>query len=184
MARTLALVLGGVVILAGGVVAWQRSQMIAVRGQLAAQQAALAAEHERMDGLARLLGASALPGQAVSAPLRPGDPPAAAQAEEAAARREERRLILDQYQDVLATLNLPEATASRLQDLLADRIETVLDAEDAARRAGFAEGTAQSAQVVAQAISGLDHDIALLVGLDGLGPLRRRPRRPRRPPRW
>jgi hypothetical protein len=86
----------------------------------------------------------------------------------AEARADERRLILDEYRDVLAQMNLPPETASRLQDLLTDRVETVLDAQDAAVREGFAEGSAQMARAVSLAIAQVDSDIVGLVGQDGI----------------
>ena len=63
-------------------------------------------------------------------------------------RAEERRLILDQYRDVLTQLNIPEPTATRLRDLLTERIEAVLDTEESAMREGFAEGSAETTRAV------------------------------------
>jgi hypothetical protein len=83
-------------------------------------------------------------------------------------RAEERRVILVQYQDILAQMDLPSDKAARLLDLLTERIDTVLDAEDAAVRVGFAEGSAQSARAVSLAIADVDRDIVGLVGADGM----------------
>jgi len=91
-------------------------------------------------------------------------------------RADERRVILDQYQDIIAQMNLPAETAARLQDLLTARVEAVLDAEDAAMQEGFAAGSAETARAVSIAISEFDRQIADLVGrngnrqLDGLSP--------------
>jgi len=167
MARALVAVLSGVVILAGAVVVWQRSQLAAIRQQMASQERAQAEDRRRVDAMTLILGETAGPARALPASLRYASAPEAVTAA-AVSRTEERRLILAQYEDVLAAMNLPESTSARLKDLLTDRIETVLDAEDAARRAGFAEGSSESTLAVAQAISGLDHEIALLVGPNGM----------------
>jgi len=167
MARALVVVLSGVVILAGAVVVWQRSQLAAIRQQMANQERAQAEDRRRVDAMTLFLGEAPGPARAFAASLRAASAPDAGTAA-AVSRTEERRLILDQYEGVLAAMNLPESTSARLKDLLTDRIETVLDAEDAARRAGLAEGSVESTRAVAQAISGLDHEIALLVGLDGM----------------
>jgi hypothetical protein len=81
-------------------------------------------------------------------------------------RADERRVILGQYRDVLAQLNLPEATAARLQDLLTDRIEAFLDAQDAAMRVGFAQGSAGMERAVALAIADDDREISEILGSD------------------
>jgi hypothetical protein len=149
------------VLAAGGIFCWQQSQIVHLRAQVARQAEAI--------------------GGALDAPVPPAPaaPPLGlrrADANGVAARADERRLILDQYQDILAEMNLPAATASRLQDLLADRVEAVLDAQDAAMREGFAEGSAETARAVTLAIAEVDRQIADLIGtkgnrvLDGLPP--------------
>jgi hypothetical protein len=151
-----------------GVFWWQRSEIVSLRSQVARQG----------DALENLIGASrernSAPGllaSARTAGLRRWDD------NSAALRADERRVILDQYRDILAQMNLPPATASRLQDLLTDRVEAVLDAQDAAMREGFAEGSAETAQAVTLAITEVDREIANLVGpngnrvLDGLPPM-------------
>ena len=82
-------------------------------------------------------------------------------------RADERRVILNQYRDVLAQMDLPPATASRLQNLLTERIEAVLDAEDAAVREGFAEGSTETVRTVTLAMAEVDREITNLVGRDG-----------------
>jgi hypothetical protein len=85
-------------------------------------------------------------------------------------REDERRLILSQYRDALAQMNLPPATAARLQNLLEDRVEAVLDAEDADMRAGFAMGSAETSRTVAWAIADVDREIANLLSTAGFRP--------------
>lgn len=74
-------------------------------------------------------------------------------------------MILSQYRDVLAQANLSEATASRLQDLLTDRVEAFLDAQDAARREGFAEGSSEMEHALSVAIAEDDRQISQLMSL-------------------
>jgi hypothetical protein len=146
------------IIAAGAVFCWQRSQIVHLRAQVANQGEALAAISNRMDGAGRVRTARATE---VGLSRGAGGPATDA-------RADERRLILDEYRDVLAQMDLPPETASRLQDLLTDRIETVLDAQDAATREGFAEGSAQMARAVGLAIAQVDRDIVGLVGQDGI----------------
>jgi hypothetical protein len=144
---------------------WQRSQIVALRAQLARQGDALADNQKQVEGLSLLLvgagrkGMTPSPG---SRALRRTD------ATGGVLRADERRIILDQYRNVIAEMNLPDATASRLRYLLEDRIEAVLDAEDAAVQEGFAEGSAETARAVTLAIADVDRDIASLVGRDGI----------------
>ncbi len=152
------LVLGGAAIFW-----WQRSQIAGLRAQVALQGAALEDNRERVaelslgpGGEARGHGyARALPAQAIR--------PFGADLGAADVRADERRVILGQYRDALAELNLPAATAIRLEDLLTDRIEAFLDAQDAARRQGFAEGSAETERAVALAIADDDREIAELL---------------------
>jgi hypothetical protein len=153
------LILGG-----AGIFAWQRSQIAHLRAQVARQGEALDHLSDRLDGAA--LG-TRLTAHAETAALRApslGNPYDGS----AEMRADERRIIVDQYRDVLAQMNLPPETASRLLDLLTDRIETVLDAQDAAVREGFAEGSAQTARAVSLAIAEVDRDIVGLVGQEGI----------------
>ena len=149
------------VLAAGGIFCWQQSQIIHLRAQVARQ--------------ADAIGVS-LDGPAPPAPALPPLGLRRSDVNSAAARADERRLILDQYQDIIAEMNLPATTASRLQDLLTDRVEAVLDAQDAAMREGYAEGSAETARAVTLAIAEVDRQIADLIGtsgnrvLDGLPP--------------
>ena len=158
-----ALVLGG-----AGLFWWQRSQIESLRAQVASQGVALERNQERLSGLSLLLGGSAGPG-AAAFPERSGVAGTRRRLDydTAVLRADERRVILAQYRDVLAEMNLPETTAARLQDLLADRIEAFLDAQDAAVRVGFAEGSADMERAVALAIADDDRQIAALLGPDG-----------------
>jgi hypothetical protein len=153
-----------ILILAGAVVfSWQRSQIARLRAQVTRQG-------DVLDSLSARVGREG--------PLPDGSPrlPRTVHAEIArsaddavvAARADERRVILNEYRDVLSQMNLPPEMATRLQDLLADRVETVLDAQDAAVRVGFAEGSSQMARAVSLAIAQVDRDIVGLVGQDGM----------------
>ena len=165
------LVLGG-----AGVFWWQRTQIASLRSQVARQGAALSENQDRVDRLSLVLaGADAR--RADSRPFR-ATPARAGRLlgtdyDDAVMRADERRVILSQYRDALAELNLPEAAASRLEDLLTDRIEAFLDAQDAARMEGFAEGSAETQRAVALAISSYDRAIAELIGPDANGRLDR-----------
>jgi hypothetical protein len=150
-----------------GVFWWQRSQIISLRAQVARQDAALGESQERMDGFSALLtgggrmGATAFPAVATRADrLRETD------RDSAVLRADERRVILNQYRDVLAKMDLSPGNASRLGDLLTDRIEAFMDAQDAALREGFAEGSAETGRAVALAIAEDDRAIANLLGPD------------------
>jgi len=79
---------------------------------------------------------------------------------------DERKFILDQYRDVLANMNLPPATASRLQNLLTERIAAALDAQDESARYGFADGSPETTRAESYAIAHVDQEIAALVGLE------------------
>jgi hypothetical protein len=160
-----------ILIVAGtGVFLWQRSQITRLRAQVVWQQGALEENERRVDELA-----AALNGEGRRAPAawaaREANARGAARGPDAtvaALRADERRLILDQYSDILAQMNLPEETAARLRNLLTDRVEAVLDAEDAAERQGFAVGSAETARAVTLAIADVDRDISGLVGQDGI----------------
>jgi hypothetical protein len=151
-------------ILAGlGIFSWQRSQIVRLRAQVTRQGEALDDLSLRVDGDRGFTGEAPTSHRQGSARL-------AGTADDAlaAARTDERRVILDEYRDVLAQMNLAPETASRLLDLLTDRVETVLDAQDAAIRVGFAEGSAQMARAVGMSIAQVDRDIVGLVGQDGI----------------
>lgn len=153
--RTIA-ALASTLILAGtGVFWWQRSQISHLRAQVSAQGAAIEDLSLRLAGDDR------------GAPARADGPRTLGDARDAL-RADERRLILDQYRDALSQLDLPPETAARLQFLLTDRVETMLDAENAAIRVGFAEGSAETARAVALAVAGVDRDIVSLVGAEGI----------------
>jgi hypothetical protein len=158
--------LGVLVLAAGGVIFWQRSQIASLRSQVGDQGAALAGERERLDELASRLDSA-------PSPRLPALRASFVRAPESSAtlRADERRVILGQYRDVLAQAGLPEATASRLQDLLADRVEAFLDAQDAARREGFAEGSADMERAIALAIADDDRQISELLSLNANGRL-------------
>jgi uncharacterized protein (UPF0335 family) len=160
-----------ILIFAGlGVFGWQRSQIVHLRAQVARQGDALEDNQRRVEDLSQLVEAAS--GRGTDAPAWPAvlraRKPDRPDENSAALRADERRVILDQYRDVLSEMNLPPETASRLQDLLTERIETVLDAEDAAVRVGFAEGSAETARAVTLAVADVDRDIANLVGADGI----------------
>ena len=164
--RSTAVVLGVLVLTAGGIVIWQRSQISSLRAEVGAERAALADERDRVDSLASRLDPSPIAERSA----RPSAVPASfvrAAESSAALRADERRVILAQYRDVLAQSNLSEATASRLQDLLTDRVEAFLDAQDAARREGFAEGSAEMERAISIAIAEDDRQISQLMGLVG-----------------
>jgi hypothetical protein len=153
--RTIAALASTLVLAGTGVFWWQRSQISHLRAEVSEQGAAIE------DLSLRVAGDDG------GAPPRADAPRSLGDARDAF-RADERRLILDQYRDVLSQLNLPPETAARLQFLLTDRVETVLDAENAAIRVGFAEGSAETARAVAQAVAGVDRDIVSLVGADGI----------------
>ncbi len=166
--------IAALVVAGAGVFSWQRMQIAALREQVARQGADLAESRERMDLLSRLVEAPAPRRTGAYAALparlaRPDDSDAGA----AALRADERRVIVGEYRDVIARMNLPDAAASRLEDLLADRIEAFLDAQDAAERQGFAEGSAQMQGAVALAIAYDDRAIAQLLGAEANGRLNR-----------
>ncbi|MGD1031652.1 MAG: hypothetical protein ABSA05_10960 [Opitutaceae bacterium] len=79
---------------------------------------------------------------------------------------DERRFVLDQYRGVLAKMNLPPATSLRLQDLLTERIAAAMDAQDAAARDGFADGSPETARAESAAIARVDEEIAMLIGAE------------------
>jgi len=154
-----------ILILCGvGVFWWQRSQIVHLRAQVARQGDALDDLSRRLDG--ETDGAvPAFPASTVA--FRAGTLPHVDDAG-AVLRADERRLILDQYEDVLAQMNLPPDAESRLKGLLADRVEAVIDVENAAERVGFAEGSAETARAVALAVAEVDGEIVRLVGADGI----------------
>ncbi len=152
------------ILLLGGasVILWQRSQIAALRGQVNEQGAALAGDRGRLDELSLQMDRAAeQPGLGRATALRASFVHSADYG--SAARADERRVILAQYRDVLSQVNLPEEAAGRLQYLLADRVEAFLDAQDAARREGFAEGSAAMERAVALAIGEDDRLIAELL---------------------
>jgi hypothetical protein len=155
-----------ILILAGvGVFLWQRSQIVHLRAQVALQGDALDDIGRRLDGDGSG-AASVSPAAAAwvrAASLRGTDDAGSV------LRADERRLILDQYEDALAQLNLAPEAEARLKNLLADRVETVIDVENAAERVGFAEGSADTARAVALAVAEVDREIVGLVGLEGMG---------------
>lgn len=165
-----------ILIVAGTCVfSWQRSQITRLRTQMAEQQGALLDNERRVEDLAAVLNAAgrrspvawaARETSARESLARGGARGPDANAD--ALRADERRLILDQYQDVIAQMNLPEETAARLRNLLTDRVQAVLDAEDAAMRQGFAEGSSETARAVTLAIAEVDRDISGLVGQDAV----------------
>jgi hypothetical protein len=159
--RSIAVLVATLILAGAGVFCWQRSQIVHLRAQVAGQADALDYISRRLDGDSQ--GAAAvLP--AVFRSESPRGPDDAG----AVLRADERRLILDQYQDVLAQMNLPPEAESRLKNLLADRVETVIDVENAAERVGFAEGSAETARAVALAVAEADREIVGLVGADGI----------------
>lgn len=164
--------IAALVVAGTGVFSWQRTQIAALREQVARQGADLAESRERMDLLSRLVEAPARTG-AYAAPQARLSRPSDADTGAATLRADERRVIVGEYRDVIARMNLPDATASRLGDLLADRIEAFLDAQDAAERQGFSEGSAEMQGAVALAIAYDDRAIAQLLGSEANGRLNR-----------
>jgi hypothetical protein len=153
-----------------GVLGWQRSQIIGLRAEVAQQRDALQDNRQRVEDLTAAVKAARHPGWGGLA-LRTASPAAGIYRKPDSAAvlgAGERRVILDQYRDVVAQMDLPAATAARLGDLLTDRVEAVLDAEDAAVRVGFEEGSAQTERAVALAVAEVDRDISNLVGPDGI----------------
>jgi hypothetical protein len=159
--RSIAALVATLILAGAGVFCWQRSQIVHLRAQVAGQADALDDLSRRMDGETQG-PAAVLP--AVFRSESPRGPDDAG----AVLRADERRLILDQYKDVLAQMNLSPEAESRLKNLLADRVETVIDVENAAERVGFAEGSAESARAVALAVAEVDREIVGLVGADGI----------------
>jgi len=170
--RSTAAWIAALVAAGAGLFSWQRMQIAALREQVARQGADLAEGRERMDLLSRLAEAPGRTGAYAALPARLGRP-SDADTGAAALRADERRVIVGEYRDVIARMNLPDATASRLEDLLADRIEAFLDAQDAAERQGFAEGSAAMQGAVALAIAYDDRAIAQLLGAEANGRLNR-----------
>lgn len=152
-------------VLAGAAVfLWQRSEIVHLRSQVARQGDALA-------DLSLRVGVEPRASPVSLRAAKPGDRLRASPSDQdgsAEMRADERRVIVDEYRDVLAQMNLPSETSARLLDLLTERIETVLDAQDAAVREGFAEGSAQMARAVSLAIADVDRDIVGLVGQEGI----------------
>jgi hypothetical protein len=161
----LAVACGTFLVLAGACVfCWQRSQINRLRAQVARQGDALEDLSARVDGGGRPSLAASRP-ELASLRVQPARPTNDGAAE---MRAEERRVIAAQYQDILAQMDLPQDKAARLINLLTERIDSVLDAEDAAVRVGFSEGSAQMARAVSLAISEVDRDIVGLIGTDGM----------------
>ena len=117
---------------------WQRSQIVTLREQVYA----LEASQKRLADPSPFLMAAGDPriGGSVAQAFRVGASRSRRSDDSAVLRADERRLILSQYRDVLAEVKLPPATAAHLEDLLMERIEVVLDAEDAAVREGASSG--------------------------------------------
>jgi hypothetical protein len=159
--RSLAALIATLVLAGAGVFCWQRSQIAHLRAQVAGQADAIDDISRRLDGEAQG------PVAAFPAVFRSESPRGPDDAR-AALRADERRLILDQYKDVLSQMDLPPEAESRLKNLLADRVETVIDVENAAERVGFEEGSAQTAGAVALAVAEVDREIVSLVGADGI----------------
>jgi hypothetical protein len=158
------------ILAAGGLFWWQRSQIAALRAVVVQQGYALQDDRMQMDDLSRWLSGSRRHGLSAQSELASTTRPKGLRRSDddsAALRSDERSVIVDQYRDVLAQMALPRETASRLLDLLTDRIDAVLDAQDAAMREGYAEGSAETARAVALAVAGVDREIATLVGVDG-----------------
>jgi hypothetical protein len=159
--RSIAALLATLVLAGAGVFCWQRSQIVHLRAQVAGQADALDDISRRLDGEAQGPAAAFPAAFRSQSPRGPDDAGADL-------RADERRLILDQYRDVLAQMNLSPETESRIKNLLADRVETVIDVENAAERVGFAEGSADTARAVALAVAEVDREIVGLVGADGI----------------
>lgn len=81
--------------------------------------------------------------------------------------RETRRMILRQYGDAFAALNLPPDKLAQLKNLLVERQMSSEDAQEAARAAGLQPGTPAFAQAVAEAYNDMQQSIVALIGQDG-----------------
>jgi hypothetical protein len=148
-----------------GVIAWQRMQIVELRAQAAEQAVALGDNRQRIDELSGRLAVAEEAEEKTAGQLRAiSEAAGLGRTTGAALGDDERRLILARYRDVIAQLNLSPAAASRLGDLLVDRVETVLAAESAAERAGVPDGSPDMARVESESISPLDQEIAAVVG--------------------
>lgn len=143
---------------------WQQSRIEVYRTRLA-WQAAAPAEASVGDPAPRAMFAAYRPSAAAGGSARTELSPR--EAASSPLSNEERQLILDQYRDAMAQLNLSPAVAARLQDLLVERIQAILAVEDQARRQGYAEASALVEQAVAQTIAREDERIVSLIGLEG-----------------
>lgn len=143
---------------AGGAILWQRTEIARLRADAARQQASLEQLSDRIAAAedAQARAEDRMAAIAVAALSR--------RAPATFAREAERRLILSRYRDLLAELSLPAATRARLEDLLVDRVETVLDAEDAGEREGIAEDSPAMTSAELQAVAGVDRAIVELLG--------------------
>lgn len=135
------LILGAV-----GILSWQQSEIAHLSAQLARQSAVPAPEDVRSPNVRPQYAVARVSPWGLSA--------------------DERNYILDQYRGVLAKMNLPPATASRLEDLLTERIAAALDAQDESARYGFADGSPESTRAESYAIAHVDQEIAALVGAE------------------
>jgi hypothetical protein len=143
---------------------WQHYQIASYRAQLEDRQLLPSGHHYRRSGYPRDSAATPAawtPHAASSGGLTRAD------LNQSDSQADDRNLILDQYRDAIAELNLPPEKASRLLDLLDDRVQAVLDAEDNARRQGYAEASAVAQRAVAMAIAQEDQRIVQLIGLVG-----------------
>ena len=146
------------IVAGAGVIAWQQIQIAQLRAQVARQADANGHPNDREVRLSPTSPVSTVAAK-VNGLRRYVD-------NRAEVRANERRIILDQYRDVLTEMNLPTATALRLQDLLTERIESVLDAEQAASEQGYTWGSDETARAVMFAIAGTNQEIVRLVGLE------------------
>jgi len=143
---------------------WQHYQIAGYRALLADRQELLSGHAYRRTGFARdaaAMPAVWTPSAASSGGLTRTD------LIQTDSRADDRNLILDQYQDAIAQLNLPPDKARQLLDLLDERVQAVLDAEDSARRQGYAEASAVAQRAVAMAIAQEDQRIVQLIGVVG-----------------
>jgi len=175
MRSTTSWVVTVLLVMAGGnVFWWQHSQIASYRAQLEDRDRQdLLSEHPyRRTGYSRDL---ALAASASTSHSASSGGLTRADLKQTDFRADDRGLILDQYRDAISRLNLPPEKASQLLDLLDERVQAVLDAEDNARRQGYAEASAVTQRAIAMAIAQEDQRIVQLIGLvgqrmlDGLG---------------
>ena len=138
----------------------QQWQLVRLHRQFSGQAAALAASQQQVADLTTQLGTANAARQ-----LAANQPQLGRLAGNTAFWREnERRLMLSSYAGFLAQANLPADRLARLQDVLVERAEAVLDAKDIAEQAGIVNGTLEMQRAIVVATADLDREVAELLG--------------------